>query len=293
MELAPFETTPFLNEIYSDARKLGLEANLAELEAFGFTVIEPDRVAPPTTHRKVLQAVLDLHERQTGQVIRADDIDGAALADTYALYHAALFEDRMFEEMVVNPVVLTLARYLTGRSTELSDFAPYMRCQGSSSTPLHCDAAGVPPPMSPYAHVCNVTWLHSDYSRENGALAIVPGSHRFGRAPAPYETNGFRDESPVKAIAIEAPAGSLVCWHGNTWHGAWRRTNPGVRIATIMYFCRPYYRKLADMTAQVTKDALDRNPPDFADILGYHDGEPPEAGRLNVRRAETSWNQWA
>ena len=293
MELTSFETTPFLNEIFGDVRKLGLEHNIAELEAFGFTIVEPDRVAPPDTHRRALEAILQLHERKTGQLINPDDVDSASLTDSYALYHAALFEDRVFEEMVLNPVVLTLARYLTGRSAQLSDFAPYMRSQGSSATPLHSDTAGVPPPMPQYAQVCNVTWIHSDYSRDNGALAIVPGSHRFGHAPTPYEANGYREDSLVKAIAIEAPAGSLVCWHGNTWHGAWRRTNPGLRVATIMYFCRSYYRRLADLTSLATQEAIDRNPPDFAEILGWREGEPPEAGGLGVRRPETSWNQWA
>jgi len=40
MEIGDWAATRDLNRIYADIRALGLETNLAELEAFGFTVIE-------------------------------------------------------------------------------------------------------------------------------------------------------------------------------------------------------------------------------------------------------------
>jgi hypothetical protein len=286
------EGTGYLAETYAEITELGLTANVAELDAYGFTIVEPDRVAAPGLQVRALEAVLTLHERRTGQAIAPDDVGSASLPDYYALYHAALFEDPVFQEMVIHPIVLALARYLTGRSCELSDFAPYLRSQGSSATQLHSDAAGVPPPMPSYAQVCNVTWIHSDYSKDNGALAIVPGSHRFCRAPLASETNGYRHDSPFPAIAVEAPAGSLICWHGNTWHGAWKRRNPGVRVATIMYFCRNYYRKLVDHGPLVTREALARHPAELAKILGLSD-PTDQSSRLELVRRDTSGSQWA
>jgi hypothetical protein len=292
IEPASYATRHYLNETYAEITKLSLEANVAELDAYGFTIVEPDRVAPPEFQARALEAVLALHQRRTGQPIAPDEVGSSALPGTYALYHAALFEDSVFQDMVVHPIVLTLARYLTGRSCELSDFAPYLRSQGSSATPLHSDSAGVPPPMPAYAQVCNVTWIHSDYSKDNGALSIVPGSHRFCRAPLASETDGYRDDSPFPAIAIEAPAGSLICWHGNTWHGAWKRRNPGIRVATIMYFCRTYYRKLVDHGPLVTGEALARHPAELAEILGLSD-PTDQPGRVELVRRDTSGSQWA
>ncbi len=40
MEIGDWNATRGLNEIYRSIRAMGLEANLAELDAFGFTVIE-------------------------------------------------------------------------------------------------------------------------------------------------------------------------------------------------------------------------------------------------------------
>lgn len=69
-----------------------------------------------------------------------------------------------------------------------------------------------------------------------GATAVVPGSHKLCRGPEPRESDP--EENP-KAVAIEAPAGSLMVWHGNTLHGPFRRTSPGLRIQVPVYMARP------------------------------------------------------
>jgi hypothetical protein len=50
MEIGDWAATRDLNAIYGQIRALGLEANLAELEAFGFTVIE-GALSPDLTRR--------------------------------------------------------------------------------------------------------------------------------------------------------------------------------------------------------------------------------------------------
>ena len=39
MEIGNWKTTAELSEIYRTARDLGVETNIAELEAFGFTIV--------------------------------------------------------------------------------------------------------------------------------------------------------------------------------------------------------------------------------------------------------------
>jgi len=47
VKLDNWETTADLNPIYADVRALGLEQNIAEHDAFGFTIVPPEKVAPP------------------------------------------------------------------------------------------------------------------------------------------------------------------------------------------------------------------------------------------------------
>jgi ectoine hydroxylase-related dioxygenase (phytanoyl-CoA dioxygenase family) len=69
---------------------------------------------------------------------------------------------------------------------------------------------------------------------------------------------------------VEAKAGSLLIWHGNTWHGAVPRTKPGLRVSIIQYFGR-WYHNPGDMFAKhFTKEMVARLPPRFADLIGFN-----------------------
>jgi ectoine hydroxylase-related dioxygenase (phytanoyl-CoA dioxygenase family) len=77
-------------------------------------------------------------------------------------------------------------------------------------------------------------------------------------------------EGVEQAIAVEAPAGSIICWHGNTWHGAFRRRIPGLRLSIGSIFTRPYIWPRHPLREDVTQEILDANPPRFARFCGRH-----------------------
>ena len=39
------------------------------------------------------------------------------------------------------------------------------------------------------------------------------------------------------AVPVEAAAGSLIVWHGNTWHGAYPKETDGLRMNVTTYMC--------------------------------------------------------
>ena len=139
-----------------------------------------------------------------------------------------------------------------------------------SNLPLHADLA-MPNPLPQQAYTCQCTYLLTDFNRENGATCVVPGSHKWRRKPEdsekvllPYEEGGKE-----QAVACEAPAGSLVIWHGNTWHGAFNRIAPGLRVSVTVYFCRPFIRPLEDFIGHVPQKMLDKYGPRFAMVLQH------------------------
>ena len=176
-----------------------------------------------------------------------------------------LFEDEAFQEAILNPVVGTLVTHLLGENAILSNCLAFIKGPGNDDLALHCDNVYVSAPFPMHAQVCNATWLLTDYSKEDGALCFVPGSHQYGRHPEPGE--GLADR-----VAIEAPAGSLAFWHGNTWHGAFARTKPGVRMNLINAFMRMHMRPQEPYRENVTREQLERWPPRFATLLGKHVG---------------------
>jgi ectoine hydroxylase-related dioxygenase (phytanoyl-CoA dioxygenase family) len=277
MKLDNWESTADLNPIYADIRANDLEQCVAELDAFGFTVIPPEKVAPAAFHARLRQAILDVHERRTGHRVEAAELGAASLEGNrpLATHWSLLGEDPVFEEAVMNPIVYTMARYLCGKSVLLSDAIALIKRRDPTPTHmLHIDQAGTPPPLPPYQQVINITWALTDYTQANGALAMVPGSHRFGRMPLPYEENFLGNDAPVRAIPVECEAGSLIIWGGTTWHGSFPRSADGLRVTLIMAFCRAYMKQVRDFRSETPRDVLDRNSAAFAQLLGMNELYP-------------------
>jgi len=114
-----------------------------------------------------------------------------------------------------------------------------------------------------YAVGANATFAITEYSRENGSVCFWPGSHKFCRQPMREER-----ENTAQLVPIEAPAGSLIVWHGNTWHGAFARSAPGLRMNLIMFFCRPFMQRQEMYCDRLSAGVLRRNGPRFSRLVG-------------------------
>ena len=153
---------------------------------------------------------------------------------------------------------------------------------------LHCDTL-LPPPLPPQALVCNATYVLTEFNRENGSTAFVPGSHKFCRGPRPHEAKIGEGGNP-DAIAVEAPPGSMIVWHGNTWHGAFNRRAPGLRVSMPVLMARPYMRTEEDLFRRAPEEVLARNSARFAYLVqqgifyGFHSDESAEARNAHAVR---------
>ncbi len=71
MEIGTWNATADLNDIYRQIRDLGLETNLAELEAFGFTTIEGALSAEQTDRAR--NAIVKAAEQKWGRSIDIEE----------------------------------------------------------------------------------------------------------------------------------------------------------------------------------------------------------------------------
>ena len=251
--------------IMAEIRRRGLVERAWELEVDGYTVLSPEQVGEGSGAR-LLEASLALAGRKYGRrPDLAHEAEHAGLISPFGNVQTEigiLGEDPVFEQALLNPPILALMRYLLGESCALIHQSLFLKSPGPDHLPLHTDqdqTAGTSP-FPHYAQVANATWMLTDYTIAGGAICFVPGSHKLCRAPTRAEATDLSLFEPV-----EAPAGSVVVWHGNTWHGAFRRTTPGTRVSLVEYFGRWF---LAGMnTSEITPEMLARNPPEFAHLV--------------------------
>ncbi len=297
-EQKPAATDPLVR-IWGELRELGLEAYVADLDAHGYTVIPPELASPNGLADRLLGAVMDVAERRNG--VRPDLEAGsthAGLKGRFAalsrdgdspigdLMQSLLFEDRVFEEALMSPVLLALASYMCGYSVVLSSMGCFMKGPNESSFSLHTDTP-LPSPLPPHALVCNCTYVLTEFNRENGGTAFVPGSHKWCRGPEGSEAK-VGERGNKLAVPVECPAGSLLCWHGNTWHGAFNRTAPGLRVSVPVYLARPFIRTQEGLVGKIPDEMLDRNPPRFAILTQQGVSYGYESQEDSIARAERS-----
>lgn len=270
MEIKDWKSTAGMASVYRQARDLGIESNIAELEAFGFTVIEPDKTgAPAGFHERLLDRLHAIAKSEDALAVELNKHEDAAKpAFGRQLFHL-LARDPAFIEATMNPVVRTMASYIMGMSYRLYSMVAFMKDGTARSTPMHVDSVGVPTPLPAYGSVCNVSWILTDYSEETGTLGMVPGSHRFCRHPTDFEQpkfiGGLMDDAMV--TPVNARPGSLAIFTGNTWHCTYPKSSAGMRAHIAIAFCRNYINP-AEAYDDLPDDILAQQHPELARMIG-------------------------
>ena len=272
MQIGEFKNTPASKRTLERIGKLGLEKHVAELDSQGFTVVPPSKVADRAFFERLQATVLRLCRQRTGVDFQLDrnGAFGHYLAEPrvpgqFLLYYL-LMADRVFEEWVLNPTLYALMDYLLDGNQQLSSLTSWVKWKGERDTlGLHSDSLpDVDGRMPRSSDVANAVYCLTDYTFEGGAIAMVPGSHTKRRPPRGREGEG-------DAVPVEAEAGSLIAWHGNTWHGAFEKKTDGLRLSVTSFHCHRRMKTQENYQWRVTPEMLKRNPLQFAWLVGADD----------------------
>ncbi len=100
---------------------------------------------------------------------------------------------------------------------------------------LHADWGSAVPPGD--YQICNSIWMLDDFTEENGATRIVPGSHRWGRLPK-ADMADPRLPHPDEILVL-GTAGTAVIFNSHLWHGGTQnRTDQPRRALHSAYVLR-------------------------------------------------------
>ena len=272
---------------------------LSELEEHGLTIVPPEVTGVDmATIDRCVEVLLARFTELTGCPISLEEGPLAELTwpagstigfargreapdPTQALIQQLLQVDRCFRDLAVNPVVDQLVDHMIGpivpgpghRARRLSSANAFIKWPGDygygPKLGLHCDQNTNPLPWGSTALTANATWALTDYSHAGGALAYVPGSHRLGHHPE--QPQATRD-----AVAAEAPRGSCIVFHGATWHGAFPKKTPGLRLCAVSYYRHQSVlpQELMKLTMAEANWADCDDPEMMRELIGFDDSFP-------------------
>ena len=170
----------------------------------------------------------------------------------------------VFDVFYTHPKVLAGIAHVLGRSIKLSSLNYRAAKPGMGLQKLHVDWHEAVAPGE--FKVCNSIWLLDNFSKENGATRIVPGTHRSGVMP--QDTLKDPEASHPDEVIIEAPAGSVFIFNSHAWHGGTANHTENVRRSIHSYFCRSDQPQQVDQSRYIKKETLDRLSKAAVEILG-------------------------
>ncbi|MFE3987174.1 phytanoyl-CoA dioxygenase family protein [Nocardia tengchongensis] len=237
-----------------------VDADLAALERDGYVIL-PDLLSPAELD-EIREGVAPLLDR-SGR----NNFEGHATQRVYSVLNKTRSCDRIAD----HPRVLALLDRLFMPNYLLSMLQVINIQPGENAQMLHTDDGFYPLPRPRKPLGAATIWAIDDFTADNGATDVVPGSQLWG--------DELPDEStPREPVVMRA--GSCVFFGGTLWHGGGANRSANSRLALTAQYCEPWLRPQEAFTLSMTRDTVRAVSEDIRRMLGYSI-HPPFIGQVD------------
>ena len=200
-----------------------------------------------------------------------NDFEGHKTRRIYALFA----KTRCFDEPAIHPLLLGVLDRILGQY-QLSAPTGIEIGPGEVNQVLHHDDSIYPLPVPHGEVVLNTMWPFDDFTIENGATRILPGSHRWepGRRPTA--------DDEVDVVQVEMRAGSVLFYTGSIWHGGGANQTDKPRLGVILEYVSSWLRPQENHVLAVPREIVAGLPERLQELLGYNI-HPPFMGYVDGR----------
>ena len=207
---------------------------LQALDARGYVILE-NAIDPPWL-KKLRRAFDAIYKREGDKAgIEVNQVEGVRrLADLAN-------KGEVFDQVYLLPQLLVGVAHVLQRPFKLHSLNGHDPLPDGGLQALHPDGGCIEGSYS----VVNSMWMLDDFSRDNGATRVVPGSHKKSGKIDDYVADRVA-EHPDQCH-LEAPAGSVAGCNGSVWHSSYRN-HSGRRRRTL--HCAFIAREYAQQTNQ-------------------------------------------
>jgi ectoine hydroxylase-related dioxygenase (phytanoyl-CoA dioxygenase family) len=174
-------------------------------------------------------------------------------------------KDPIFETCFTHPRILAAIDHIINGEIKLNSLNGRAAVPAEGLQPLHSDYGLGTGDERIYAEatvdpghyrVCNSIWLLDDFTEENGATRVVPGSHRWQKVPSEEIPNPMASH-PDEQLLIY-PAGTVVIFNGHVWHGGTKNVSDRPRRALHSSFSDREFRQSTDQRRYIIGEVYSR-----------------------------------
>jgi ectoine hydroxylase-related dioxygenase (phytanoyl-CoA dioxygenase family) len=239
----------------SPERSAELSSHLERMKRDGYTIIE--HAIDAAVVEQLRDDVRRL-ERQLGIDPAPNVFEGVHTLRIYNLLaHGTLYRRIPVHERILPIIEGVLDQGCLVSSLSSIDIGP-----DEAAQPLHADDQLIPLPKPHVSIICNTMWALTDFTADNGATRLVPGSHRADRSPLPFG-------EPVEAIAAEMVAGSVLVFDGSIWHGGGANRTSEYRLGLAMNYCAGWLRQQENQQLGIPLEIARGFSPRLRKLVGF------------------------
>lgn len=264
-----------------------LERAKSDMARYGYCIVR----------EVLLKDEVEAIRKRLGEQTRAEAEMGLShhLPDKKQLVMFLLNKGQEFRDILLQPQLHEIVESVLGEEYLLSSFHAHIAHSGGEQN-FHTDQFWMPPPttlekatllrpgsitraknrghhvsdealmhaptISP-AVVCNAMWMLDEFTSENGATVVVPGSHLSGRQP-----DAAIDED-ANWIPAVGPAGSVAIFEGRTWHSTGVNRTNGTRTGLTTNFCAPQFRQQENILLGTRPEVLESMSDELKKLCGF------------------------
>jgi ectoine hydroxylase-related dioxygenase (phytanoyl-CoA dioxygenase family) len=166
-----------------------------------------------------------------------------------------------FEQIPIHPSVLPICEGVLDPGLLVSSLSSIAIGPEESPQPIHADDQVIPLPKPHPPTVCNTMWALTDFTEENGATRIIPGSHTASESPDLVTV--------YDSIPAEMSKGSVLIWHGSLWHGGGANRTSSRRVGIAMNYCAGYIRQQENQQLGIPRATVRNFPHRLQQLVGY------------------------
>ena len=239
-------------------------AELERLQHDGYVILERalDRAG-------VDELVAALAPYEADRPMGRNDFEGERTQRVYSLAG----KGEVFQRLAEHPRVMALVEQLLLPNFLLSTMQSIRLHPGETVQAWHADDAFyvLPRPRATMLGV-SVIWAIEDFTADNGATQVVPGSHRWAdEYPSTY---------PHEVVPAVMPAGSAIVFDAALYHRGGANTTTATRLAISPQYCQPFLRTQETQYLIVPPAAAGACTPRMRSLLGYSI-HPPFMGQVD------------
>jgi len=170
-------------------------------------------------------------------------------------------------DLIMNPTVVDSAKSLLADATSIRLHLTQVIAIGPDESPqrIHRDQWAFDFFSFPkgFEVQCNTIWAMTDFTENNGATRVIPGSHLFD------DKLEFKLQDTVPA---EMEAGSVFLYTGSVYHGGGANQSDEVRYGLNITYARSWLRQEENQYLSVPHSIAEELPKPLLRLMGYARG---------------------